>query len=286
MFSSGIALLNERSFFRALASILLGVLLGGCELFSPKPALPRQAASAANPDELMSAVARADIIYFPIETFGPAEHPVWKIMALFKRRDESFSIAWQGIEIDQQSILEEVVGKPDQLEKALDLLDWSGVRSNREYSKSILRATPGIRHMAIGAPRLIEAKIRSGTRLNSEERGMVPHGYQAPPNGLANFMEEFASRRRLPGAGITNLYHAHLFAEQFAAERIVAFMRENAGIKLLVFVRKQDMGGQGDLAYFVAQKLRVRQIKVEVNPRGRTDLITSSRSGVCSVACL
>lgn len=215
-----------------------------------------------------------------------AEQPVWKIMEALKRNESSFSIAWQAIGTEQQSILDEIAGKPGQLEDALNRLNWDGARQTREYSKSILRATPGIRQLALGAPIVTKARVQSGSRLNSDERAIVPRGYRAPANGLEDFAEQFAATRHLREREIANLYHAHLFAEQFAAERIVTFMREHEGTKLLVFLRGRELGGHSDLAYFVAQKLKLGQIKLDRSPRGRAHLITSSRAGACSFSWL
>jgi hypothetical protein len=81
---------------------------------------------------------------------------------------------------------------------------------------------------------------------------------------------------------IAHLYKAHLFAQQFAAEKIVTFMREHEGSKLLVFVRRRDLVGEGSLPYFVAQKLKLRQISFDSDPslrNARPRLLTLLRAG-------
>jgi hypothetical protein len=52
------------------------------------------------------AVRQADIIYFPLDAVGTDsnEEPAGKILEAFRRNTNSFAIAWQGIETDQQAI--------------------------------------------------------------------------------------------------------------------------------------------------------------------------------------
>jgi hypothetical protein len=272
----------------ALALFIGCSLLSSCGLFSAKPPLPKQASIAASEsnrvDQFAMAVRQADIIYFPLEAVDDDsnEEPAGKILEAFRRNTKSFSIAWQGIETDQQTILDQIAEKQDHIEDFLNQLRWSYSRQTREKCRAILRANAGIQQLALGCPRVVKAKLQSGEALSGEEEASVPRGYRAPIGDLEDFAEQLAAMKGLHEREIAHLYRAHLFAEQFAAEKIVTFMRQREGVKLLVFLRRRDFVGSGGLPYFVAQKLKLRQIRFDSDQsfgRARPRLLTSLRTG-------
>jgi hypothetical protein len=67
---------------------------------------------------------------------------------------------------------------------------------------------------------------------------------------------------------------------QFAAEKIVEYFRKEGGAsKLLVFGNEADLGAAQGLPYYVAQKLRVRQLVLGPDAPTRAKLLTFRRRG-------
>lgn len=261
-----------RARFSALGLILLCGLSCGCGLFSRKPPLPQPATTTGertNADEFATAVQNAGLVYFPIDESGvAAEQAAWKMLEAFRRSGVSFAIAWQGVDIDQQPVFDDLAAQHNRLEDALGVIRWGYRKSARERSKAILRATAAVPQLALGCPQGIQEKLRSGGKLSETERALVPQGYRIPEGGLENFAEQLAAVHGLREREIANFYQAHLFAEQFAAERIVAFFHARPASKLLVFSRKRDLAGEG-VPYFVSQKLKVPQINFDLDRHAR-----------------
>jgi hypothetical protein len=238
----------------------------GCALFSARPTLPKQVAAEnaiEQTDEFTLSVHHADIIYFPVEAIGAGlpEQSAAKILRAIKRGGAPFAIAWEGIESNQQSgqdLRESVANEPR----------WNYTGPLREHCKALLRETSEVRQLFLGCPRAILVKLQTGSTLNSDEKKIIPRGYRAPSDGLEDFAEQLSAVRGLQERDIANLYRAHVVAEQFSAEKIVNYMREHSGEKLLVFARRRDLIGASGLPAFVAQKLRVRQISFDLgHPR-------------------
>ncbi len=251
--------------------LTVSLLLGACGLFSSKPSLPKEAATASPPDNAdkwMLAVQHADIIYFPVEAIGPesGDQPSMKIVQALKNSGTPFSIAWQGIEHDRN-----VPGEPR----------WTYTGRLRDRCRTVLRQTIDARHLFVGLPGAIRAKLQTGSVLDENERGLMPRGYRTPANGLEDFAEQLAAVRGLQEREIENLYRAHVVAEQFAAEEIVAYLREHPGEKLLVFARRRELDGDLGLPGFVAQKLKLRQINFELQyvRKAQPRLVSSPRTG-------
>jgi hypothetical protein len=254
-----------------------GLSSGGCALFSTKPALPRQVAADSaieHTDEFTLSVQRAEIIYFPVEAIGAGstEQSVAKILRTLKSGGAPFTIAWEGIESSQppaQDSRGDVAGEPR----------WNYTGRLREHCKTVLRETLAVRQLFLGCPRAIIVKLQAGSVLNSDEKKIIPRGYRAPAGGLEDFAEQLAAVRGLQERDIANLYRAHVIAEQFAAEKIVSFMREHSSEKLLVFARHRDLSGESRLPSFVAQKLRARQISFDLgrSRNARPRLVDFSR---------
>ena len=129
-------------------------------------------------------------------------------------------------------------------------------------------------------PRAIVVTLQAGSVLNNDEKKIIPRGYRAPAGGLEDFAEQLSAVRGLQERDIANLYRAHVIAAQFAAEKIVSFMHEHSGGKLLVFARRRDLRGGSSLPAFVAQKLQVRQISFDPghSRNARPRLVNLSRT--------
>jgi hypothetical protein len=237
-----------------LLLLTVSLLLGGCGLFSSKPSLPKQAGTASplnNADKWTLAVQHADIIYFPVEAIGaePFDQPPVKIVEALKNSGTPFSIAWQGIEHDRNAPSDP---------------RWTYTGRLRDRCRVILRQNIDARHLFVGLPGAIRAKLQRGSVLDENERDSMPRGYRTPANGLEDFAEQLATVRGLQEPEIENLYRAHVLAGQFAAEQIVTYLREHPGEKLLVFARRRELGGELGVPAFVAQKVKVRQINFEL----------------------
>ncbi len=85
----------------------------------------------------------------------------------------------------------------------------------------------------------------------------LPAGYKTPREGYQVFAERMAGREPdLPAA-----YRAQLLRQEFAAEQIVRGYRSDGREgKLIVFLAAEDIVPGGGVPYFVAQKLKVRQV--------------------------
>ena len=276
--------------FSCAARVLACLFLSGCGLFSPKPVLPKHAAADGEvdrADEFVAALQHADIIYVPVEAIGlsSAEQSAWKILEAFRRSGNSFAIAWTGVACDQQPLLDELTVKRDHVEAYLAQVRWNYTGRMCEQCKAILRANAGIHQVALGRPRIVYEKLQSGEALDAEQSALVPRGFRPAPGGLEEFAEQLNPTGNLREREIANLYHAYLFAEQFAAEKIVTFMREQRDTKLLVFSRRRDLKSDNGLPYFVHQKLSVRQINFDFDHGsgdGRPRLLTLVRRRNCA----
>ena len=262
--------------------LLAGLSSSGCALFSTKPALPKQVAADSaieHTDEFAPSVQRAEIIYFPVEAIGAGstEQSAAKVFQTLKNDGAPFVIAWVGIESSQQPI-------QDPRADFADERRWNYTGRLREQCQAFLRETLDVPQLFAGCPRAIVAKLQAGSVLNSDEKKIIPRGYRAPVGGLEDFAEQLAAVRGLQERAIANLYRAHVIAEQFTAEKIVNFMHEHNGEKLLVFARRRDLSGGSSVPAFVGQKLKVRQISFDVghsrNARPRLVNLSRTRCGL------
>jgi hypothetical protein len=186
--------------------------------------LPRHAAiESAAEDRLGALVQNADIIYFPSEPVN-----------LGRRSDP----AWRLLETLKQNGSSFAVGwEPQDSDKA-------------EYRLFVAEARKaGGQILALAAP---------AAPLVEED----PMTFEIPPGDF----ERFARRPTSRGLGEAKLraaYQAASAAEQFAAARIAAYSREHRGEKMLIFVRRDAMGSDHGIPYFVAQKTKARQLILE-----------------------
>jgi hypothetical protein len=242
---------------RVILSLVFAACFG-CGSFSNKPLLPKQstnetASDSDQQEEWQQIVEKADVIYFPVETIRAtgSEGNVAKLVQALRDAGTPFSIGWQGIEPDTGD--QSPSNEPR----------WSYAGGLRDQCKMVMRDTIDARQLFLGLPRTVRAKLQSGSVLNAGERALLARGYRAPGSGLEDFAEQLAAVRGLQERDIENLYRVHVVAAQFAAEKIVTYMREHAGEKLLIFARRRELTGDCGLPAFVSQKLALRQITLD-----------------------
>jgi hypothetical protein len=83
--------------------------------------------------------------------------------------------------------------------------------------------------------------------------------FEPPPGDFERFSRRLASRD-FSEARMRSAYETTLLAEQFAAAKIVARFREHRGEKILVFLRRDHLGREHGVPFFVAQKTKARQL--------------------------
>jgi hypothetical protein len=92
--------------------------------------------------------------------------------------------------------------------------------------------------------------------------------FEPPPGNFERFAHGFWSRD-LPEVKVRVAYEAALLAEQFAALKIVEHFQEHRDGKILVFLRREHLGHDYGVPYFVAQKTKARQLIL--NPQRHSD---------------
>jgi len=89
-------------------------------------------------------------------------------------------------------------------------------------------------------------------------------GFDPPPGDFERFGRKF-SPREFSEARVRGAYETALLAEQYAAAKIAGRFREHRGEKIVVFLRRDRLGRDHGVPYFVAQKTKARQLIL--NPR-------------------
>ena len=97
---------------------------------------------------------------------------------------------------------------------------------------------------------------------NVVARPEFPHGFHPPPGDFERFAERF-SAARMNETGLRAAYEAALLVEEFAADRIFGYFREHRDEKLLVFVDRRHLENNRGVPYFVAQKIKARQLVLD-----------------------
>jgi len=236
------------SFSRACLSAV-ALASASCGFFQSQPALPKHAAieSRVTPeaDEKFDVlVQNADIIYLPTELFESATRPdpAWKLVEALQRRGGPFAIGFDLIDGDGQSSLDEWMRPQVSTDRLLSRLSFSGTARERENCRALLS----------------ETKRRSARFL-----------------ALGRPLERPATRPQTPSREV---YETE---EEFAAARVAKTFSEHSDEKLLVFVRRRHLGSASGVPYFVAQKIKARQLVLDSrqHPAPRSPLLTGARSG-------
>jgi uncharacterized iron-regulated protein len=283
---------GRRLFFfsRACLAALLASC-ASCAFFYRQPALPKHAAieSRETPqaDEKFAAlVQNADIIYFPTELSGPASRsePATKLVDALQRSGSSFAIGWDLIGGEEQALLDRWAKRQPSTGDLISRLDLSGTAGEREECRVLLGETRewGVRVLALRCPAGLLAAARSEATLDAPARLEIPRGFNPPPGDFQRFAERF-SAAGMNETGLRAAYKAELLAEEYAAERIVEHFRKHRDEKLLLFVQRRHLGGSRGVPYFVAQKIKARQLVLDSEPHrsSRSQLLARrSRRGV------
>ncbi len=248
--------------------LLAAALTSGCGT-PGKPPLPRFAVSVAprppTAEETSAARLRqADVIYFGL-TKRPATDgsPAWRVVVeTLEGSAGRVAMGWAELPATQQPLLDQW---QRQEISAPELLDHLAVSSRDNWLRQALR--PGLLQVALGAPRDLLHRIRTGETLSAEERALLPRDYQPPhPEAYDDFADRVSTSPRLRRYRPSRLYRAHLTAEQIIAENIVRFTHEHPGTKLLVFLPDDIMINPPEVAAYVAQKASLRQMILDRSP--------------------
>ena len=251
---------------RSLLGCALALALGAC---TGKPSLPKYASveTATRPsstENFAALVPDADVVYFPVESVshGGRSDPAALLLDALRKTGAPISIAWDLIPASQQPLLDELQStQGGRREELIAQLELSGTGRAREFCRSVLRApeNSAIRSIAIAAAPDLTGRLRSGEALPPEEAAALPRGFRAPAGDFEAFAERLGPARA--GAGDINaVYRAHLFAEQFAADRVAQHFASGGGGKLLVFLSQSDLEPGRGVPFFVSQKANVRQL--------------------------
>ena len=276
----------------ALRTLLLLAGAGALVSCASKPALPKRAsietaAARASQHDFAALVPNADIIYFPTEraASGARSEPAALLLEALQRNGSRFAIAWDVIEAVQQPVLDSLVAQPPGArERSIRTLELAGTGRAREHCRAVLRdpQAAAIRHLALGFPHVLEAKLRANEPLTPEEQQQLGAGFQPPVGGLEAFAERLSTTERAGEGDVAAAYRAHLLRQQFAAARIVQhFQTGGSGDKLLVFLPEADLAAGLGVPYFVAQKLQLRQLVLgsDAGASGRAKLLTRGAGG-------
>jgi hypothetical protein len=205
-------------------------LLLSCSFFSRQPPLPRHAAvEATGSDEKFSSLVEDADIIY-----FPSES-----VALGSRAEA----AWK--------LLEAVRRRGGSF-----ALGWDAI-GNEEKRRDFLAEA----NNSGGDVLLLHAPA------SADADGTV-RGFEPPPGGYERFALQFASRELSEGK-LRGMYETVLLAEQYAAAKIAAHFREHRGEKILVFLRRDHLGRDHGVPYFVAQKTKARQLIL--NPQRHRD---------------
>jgi len=237
--------------------------------------LPRHAAidsrELPQADEKFAALVQdADIIYFPTELSGPASRsePATKLVEALHRRGNSFAIGSDLIGAEEQALLDQGAKRQLSLENLLSRLQLSGTARERDNWRFLLGAMQewNARLLPLRCPADLLAAARSEGSLDGLAHPEVPRGFHPPPGDFQRFAERSSSAHGMNETGMQAAYEASLLAEEFAAERIVGHFRQHRDEKLLIFVHRRHFESDRGVPYFVAQKIKARQLVLDAQP--------------------
>ena len=248
--------------------LLAAALTSGCGTLG-KPPLPKFAVSVAPRPataEQTSAVRlqQADVIYFGLTKRSAADSsPAWRVVVkTLQGSGDRVALGWAELPTTQQPLLDQW---QRQEISAPELLDQLAVSSPDSWLRQALR--PDLLQVALGAPRDLLHRIRTGETLSAEQRALLPRDYPPPrPEAYDDFADRVSTSPRLRRYRPARLYRAHLAAEQIIAENIVRFTQEHPGTKLLVFLPDDIMINPPEVAAYVAQKTSLRQMILDRSP--------------------
>jgi len=243
---------------------------GSCAFFYRQPALPKHAAIEATEtpqtdEKFTTLVQNADIIYFPVEVLGPPPRtePAIKLVEALQRNGDSFAIGSDLIGGEEQTLLDQWAKRTLSTQELFSRLHLVGTERERESCRAMVeKAKDWDTHfLALRCPAKILAAARSET-LDARTRSEISSSFQPPPGDFQKFVER-SSAARMTETGLRTAYEAALLVDEFAAERLVRHFRANRDRKLLIFLHQRYLGNTRGVPYFVAQKIRARQLVLE-----------------------
>lgn|GEM_PF-1067579 len=246
-----------------------------CGFFVRQPALPRRAAiEGASDDKFAVLIEKADIIYFPSELVGaPVESErAWRLIEALANDGRHFVLGWDIVGGDDQPLLDQWSRPSAAADPAISRLHLHADAREVESRRAFLRETHkrGAHLLALRCP--------SG--LTGEEEFL--RGFSPPPGDFEKFL------RRSPAGSAPNdgtlraEYNSALLAEEFAAQRLAEYFREHRDGKLLVFLHRRLLGDDRGVPYFVAQRVKARQLVLDSHsrPSERARLMADERRGL------
>jgi uncharacterized iron-regulated protein len=264
----------------------------GCVLFQNRPALPKHAQGdgangqvAAEADFTAGAVA-ADVIYLCGTTSETeaARRFAPRLIETLLRTGEPVAIGWDELEVTQQPLCDELregqIGSDEFAARLAWPLSRSGLAANRDLLLQTLRMP--VAQVALACPREILTKIRRGEPLSESERGIVPTEFVSRPGDFAEFADRASGISKLRRSNLDALYRTYVVARQTTAQNIIQYFAAHPRGKMVVFLRTDSLTDPRDVARYVTQKTRLRQMILDrsgVPPSTRPNLLTLLRSG-------
>jgi hypothetical protein len=245
LFSSRVRSRRILSFFSRACWVAIAGLFSSCGFSPSQPALPKPAAieSRVTPqadEKFDTLVQNADIIYFPIELLASGSEPAWKLIEALHRQGNPFALGSDLIAGDGQPLLDQWAKQQISTDKLISSLHLSGTPRERDSCRLLLSETKkrAERFLALGRP---SAFFSASTPLSTREE-------------------------------------TALLDEEFAAVRIAGTFREQGDEKLLLFLHRRHLGSVRGVPYFVAQKIRARQLVLDSREHSspRRELLTST----------
>lgn len=250
----------------------------GCASLTSQAPLPRQASleSIITPEadeQMISVVRAADIIYLPTDRLGSvlASEPAWKLLQTMRRNTADLAIAWDSMDASEQPRLDNWLNRKNPAADLPERLELSGSARERENCRTLLRQTRPLHipQLALHCPEALAEKLSRGGALTPAEQALLPREFaarQSPAEPVARLDESITA----------------VLANEFAAARIVDHLREHAGGKVLVLIKRADMDNANGVPFFVARKLSVRQVVLDSNQPAapRAHLLTWSTSAI------
>ncbi|MGI8889473.1 MAG: ChaN family lipoprotein [Chthoniobacterales bacterium] len=243
--------------------LLAALVLSGCGSLR-QPPLHKFAADEAPSSRPSGGIdpaseQRADVIYLGLTNKTvPQTHPAWRLIATLQQGGARVALGWTDLPATEQTLLDQ--WQRQEL-SAQQLIDQLGAPERGEWMRRALR--PELLQLALGSPRELLSKVRSGADLTTAERAQLPRGYRPRPEALDTFTDRVSTSPRLRRYNLEQLYRTHLLAEQMIAEHIVQFMMDHPGVKLLVFLPDDAMINAREIAEYVAQKTSLRQMLLD-----------------------
>jgi Haem-binding uptake, Tiki superfamily, ChaN len=256
---------------------LLFALTSGCGTLS-KPPLPKFAIgesppSVAGGETRTSKWREADVIYLGLtKSSGPETQPAWGMVEDLQANGDKIALGWSDLPAAQQPLLERwQAGENSEPQLAEPL----AIAAHREWLHRGRQL--GLSQVALGPPPALLGKIRAGETLTSADHAQLPHGFQPGPDALDDFADRIATVPRLRRYNFARLLRAHLVAEQIIAQNVIQFVSGQPKTKLLVFLPNEIMIDPREVANYVGQKIRLRQMildRTTGSPSARPQLLT------------